>query len=127
MIWRNFVLAVWASIIWCAVEMAYLIRHAAAVDAFYSPFSPRVFLFPIVVGGAQLFLWFRVYRERNRLSRMLAGFAAGFFTLQLVIMGLQASVQLRVSPLDAALFAYFALSHALFALDAGGARVSDWP
>jgi len=127
MIWRNFALAVWISILWAAWRLAWLVQHASAVTRFYGPFSPRVVFFPIVVGGGQLFLWFRIYRDRDARARWLAGMVAGFFVLQLLIMGLQATVQLRPNPVDAVLFGYFALSHALFAVkgDATYSRLEE--
>jgi len=117
-IWRNFIVAVWISIVWAGYQLAWLIRHAIAVNRFYSPFTPRVVFFPILLGGAQLILWQRVYRDRDRGARFAAGFLAAFFALQLVIMGFQASVQLKVTEPDVALFAYLALSHGLFAFRA---------
>jgi hypothetical protein len=114
-IWINFVLAVWASIVYAAYELIFLARHVLAVNEIYGPFAPRVIFFPIVLGVGQLFLWLRIYRDRDLRARVLAGFVAGFFTLQLIIMGFQASVQLHVGTAHAALFAYFAISHALFA------------
>jgi hypothetical protein len=114
-IWLNLVLAVWVSIAWAGYDLVFIIRHAEAINRFYSPFTPRVVFFPIVVGGGQLYLWARIYRERDFRARWAAGFVAAFFTLQLIIMGLQASVQLPIVWWHAALFAYFAVSHALFA------------
>ena len=114
-IWGNFVLAVWISILYSAYELLFLARHVSAVNEFYGPFAPRVIFFPIVLGGGQLFLWLRVYRDRDVRARVLAGFVAGFFTLQLIIMGFQASVRLDIGAAHAALFAYLAISHALFA------------
>jgi hypothetical protein len=114
-IWRNFVLAVWLSIAWAGYELAWLILHARAVDAFYAPFTPRYVFFPIVLGSAQLFLWWRVYRDRNRGARLAAGFAAAYFALQVIIMALQVSVRLPVRGADIAFFPYLAISHALFA------------
>jgi hypothetical protein len=115
MIWRNFVIAVWISILWSAYHLGWLVTHQRAVNSFYGPFTMRVVFFPIVVGGAQLLLWLRVYRDRDVRARFAAGIAAGFFMLQVVIQALQASVQIRVSGFDMALFAYLAISHALFA------------
>ena len=115
MIWRNFTIAVWVSIIWAVQQFAYIVKHAVAIDRFYGAFSPNVEMFPIFVGGAQLLLWKFVYRDRDMRARFAAGAVAAFFTLQLIIMGFQASVQIHVSRVDAAFFAYFAVSHWAFA------------
>jgi hypothetical protein len=125
MIWRNFAIAVWISIAWCGFRLVELIRHADAVNRFYGNFTAQVVFFPILLGAAQLFLWFQVYQNRDRRARVLAGIVAGFFTLQLIIMALQASVQIRIINWDAGLFAYFAISHALFAFGGGNAALEE--
>lgn len=115
MIYRNFTIAVWISIIWALQQFAWIAMHAQKVDTLYGPFTPKVVFFPIVVGGAQLLLWFFVYRDRDIRARVAAGAVAAFFVLQVIIMGLQASVDIRISGVDLAFFCYFAVSHALFA------------
>lgn len=115
-----FFTAVWLLIglmAWVAVSNA---TDSTWVDRFYyAGYHSRVLLAPYVIGGIELFFWFRFFRHEDDGARVFAGLVGFFVSVQLLVMALNWSVTGPWHPLAVAALLYIAAAHIAYALFGG--------
>jgi len=112
--------AVWLLIglmVWIAVSNA---MDSTWVDRFYyAGYHSRVLLAPYMVGGLELFFWFRFFRHEDDGARVFAGLVGLFVFVLLLVMALNWRVTGPWHPLAVAALLYIAAAHVAYALFGG--------
>jgi hypothetical protein len=115
-LWCNFVLSVWLSVVANLYEFWGYTRHVEDVQRAAGPYLGRYVMGPLIYAGAQTFLWFRLYRDGGRPARVAAGWAGMAMAMIVLVQLLGASIDLPISVSWTSLFAYFSASHLAYAL-----------
>jgi hypothetical protein len=128
MAWRllriNFIFAVWLCIVTNCYQFLGYTVHVQELRSQFGPWMPRVALAPLLLAGAQLFLWFRFYRFGGVAGRIAAGCAGAALGLIVLIQLLRASIDIPISASGIWLYTYFAASHFAYAFLGRRAEVS---
>jgi hypothetical protein len=114
--------------VWLLVGVSAWSAYLNAMDStwvdrfFYAGYHTRVLLAPYIIGGVELFFWFRFFRHEDDGARVFAGLVGFFVLAQLLVMTLNWSVTGPWHPLTMAALVYIACAHLAFALFGGRRR-----
>jgi len=105
---------------WVAVSNA---RDSSWVDRFYyAGYHIRVLLAPYLIGGLELFFWFRFFRHEDDGARVFAGLVGIFGFAVVLIMALNWNVTGPWHPLVVVALLYIAAGHLAYSLFGGRRR-----
>jgi hypothetical protein len=85
---KNFIVSVWLLMGYCVIQMITYLLHASEIIQAYFPFDSRIIAFPLVVGFMEYLFWLRFFRDRDRGSRLFAGFMGIMLFLKAVLVPL---------------------------------------
>ena len=84
---RIFVVSAWTLILLSAWQMVRLILHPEHLRSIPEVFHVRVVMGPLVLGGMELFFWFRFFAEERDGARVFAAMM-GFFMMMILLVTL---------------------------------------
>jgi hypothetical protein len=114
--------------VWLLIGVSAWYAYLNAVDStwvdrfFYAGYHTRVLLAPYIIGGAELFFWFRFFRHEDDGARVFAGLVGFYVLAQLLIMALNWNVTGPWHPLTVVALAFIAGAHVAYALFGGRRR-----
>jgi len=114
--------------VWLLIGLMARVAVSNALDStwvdryYYAGYHARVLLAPYIVGGLQLFFWFRFFRHEDDGARVFAGMVGFFLLALLLVMALNWRVTGPWHPLVVAALVYIAGAHLAYAIFGGRRR-----
>jgi hypothetical protein len=117
LIWINFVFALWASVAYYLYLFVWRMMHPEVMAIAWGPWDVRAITAPFWFASILVILWFTLYRERNKGSRLFAFMTGLMMVLTSIVALLRADMMDRyVNLWQLMYFIYFGVSNFLYAV-----------